>query len=437
MTPRLHEVDVGAIDAARLEPLIGAGRMAQFERTAEASRDALAGNSVLNVNSTAAGGGVAEMLQTLLAYARGAGVDARWLVIEGDPAFFAITKRIHNGLYGFPGDGGDLGEAERTHYEGVLQRNVDELLAFVRPGDVVVIHDPQPAGLIKSKGDRGKWIWRCHIDLTAANETYWSFLRPYVQAYDAAIFTMPEYVKKDLQIGKVAIVPPAIDPLSPKNAPMSDEDAARVVSLYGIDPTRPMLVQVSRFDPWKDPLGVIDVYRAVRQRFPEVQLVLVGSMAHDDPEGMEYYQRTKDYAEGDTDIHLLSNIDGVGNVEVNAIQRMATVVLQKSLREGFGLTISEGLWKGKPVIGGNVGGIPLQIQDGETGYLVTSIEECSKRTLELMRNPVRAQKMGERGREVVRQNFLSTANLRNYLRLFSDLTQTRSAARPRHARSAV
>ncbi|HKT37980.1 MAG TPA: glycosyltransferase, partial [Ktedonobacterales bacterium] len=283
-------------------------------------------------------------------------------------------------------------------------------------------------------GDGGKWIWRCHIDLTAANETYWSFLRPYVQAYDAAIFTMPEYVKKDLQIGKVAIVPPAIDPLSPKNAPMSDEDAARVVSLYGMDPERPMLVQVSRFDPWKDPLGVIDVYRTVRQKFPDVQLVMVGSMAHDDPEGMEYYQRTKDYADGDPNIHLLSNIDGVGNVEVNAIQRMATVVLQKSLREGFGLTISEGLWKGKPVVGGDVGGIPLQIQDGETGYLVSSIEECSKRVLELMRNPARARKMGALGREVVRQNFLSTANLRNYLRLFTDLTQ---ANRVRHHRSAV
>ncbi|HEU5347363.1 MAG TPA: glycosyltransferase, partial [Ktedonobacterales bacterium] len=187
----------------------------------------------------------------------------------------------------------------------------------------------------------------------------------------------------------------------------------------------------------KDPLGVIDVYRAVRQKFPDVQLVLAGSMAHDDPEGMEYYQRTKDYAAGDTDIHLLSNMDGVGNVEVNAFQRMATVVLQKSLREGFGLTISEGLWKGRPVVGGNVGGIPLQIQDGETGYLVSSIEECSKRVLELMRNPVRARKMGERGREVVRQNFLSTSNLRNYLRLFADLTHARVANRGRHARSAV
>jgi trehalose synthase len=360
---------------------------------------------------------------------RSAGLDAHWKVISGTDEFFAVTKSMHNALQGMELE---LTPAMKAAY---LHSNVENAVYFENDYDFIIVHDPQPAPLrMLRAGDGGKWIWRCHIDLTAANETYWSFLRPYVQAYDAAIFTMPEYVKKDLRIGKVAIVPPAIDPLSPKNAPMSDEDAARIVSLYGMDPERPMLVQVSRFDPWKDPLGVIDVYRAVRQKFPDVQLVMVGSMAHDDPEGMEYYQRTKDYADGDPDIHLLSNIDGVGNVEVNAIQRMATVVLQKSLREGFGLTISEGLWKGKPVVGGDVGGIPLQIQDGETGYLVNSIEECSKRVLELMRNPTRAHKMGELGREVVRQNFLSTANLRNYLRLFTDLTQ---ANRARHHRSAV
>lgn len=427
-TPGMQDVVLVEKSLADYAPVVGDDIVAELHEMARPFQ----GARVLHISSTAYGGGVAEMLHTLIPLMRSAGLDASWRIISGTDEFFTVTKSMHNALQGMDLD---LTPAMKAAY---LHSNVDNSVYFEGNFDFVVVHDPQPAPLrMLRAGDGGKWIWRCHIDLTAANETYWSFLRPYVQAYDAAIFTMPEYVKKDLQIGKVAIVPPAIDPLSPKNAPMSDEDAARVVSLYGIDPTRPMLVQVSRFDPWKDPLGVIDVYRAVRQRFPEVQLVLVGSMAHDDPEGMEYYQRTKDYAEGDTDIHLLSNIDGVGNVEVNAIQRMATVVLQKSLREGFGLTISEGLWKGKPVIGGNVGGIPLQIQDGETGYLVTSIEECSKRTLELMRNPVRAQKMGERGREVVRQNFLSTANLRNYLRLFSDLTQTRSAARPRHARSAV
>lgn len=409
-------------------PVVGDDIIAELRQMARPFQ----GARVVHISSTAYGGGVAEMLHTLIPLMRSAGLDASWRIISGNDDFFTVTKGMHNALQGMDLD---LTSAMKAAY---LHANVDNSVYFEGDYDFVIVHDPQPAPLrMLRAGDGGKWIWRCHIDLTAANSVYWNFLRPYVQAYDAAIFTMPEYVKKDLQIGKVAIVPPAIDPLSPKNAPMSDEDAARVISLYGLDPTRPMLVQVSRFDPWKDPLGVIDVYRAVRQRFPEVQLVLVGSMAHDDPEGMEYYQRTKDYAEGDPDIHLLSNIDGVGNVEVNAIQRMATVVLQKSLREGFGLTISEGLWKGKPVIGGNVGGIPLQIQDGETGYLVSSIEECGKRALELMRNPARAHKMGELGREVVRQNFLSTANLRNYLRLFTDLTHTRSASRGRHARSAV
>src|SRR5262249_18400003 len=269
--------------------------------------------------------------------------------------------------------------------------------------------------------DPGKWIWRCHIDLTAANQEYWSFLRPFVQMYDAAIFTMPQYVKRDLQIGKVAIIPPAIDPLSPKNMLMSDADVRRIVALYGVDPDRPAIVQVSRFDPWKDPLGVIDVYRGVKREFPGVQLVMAGSMANDDPEGMAYYQLTKDYAGDDPDIKLLSNLDGVGNVEVNAFQRFATVILQKSLREGFGLTIAEGLWKGRPTIGGNVGGIPLQIKDGATGFLVSSVEQCTERTLEIMRHPKQARALAERGREEVRHKFLSTANLRNYLTLFNEL----------------
>jgi trehalose synthase len=209
---------------------------------------------------------------------------------------------------------------------------------------------------------------------------------------------------------------------------MSAREAADVIKMYGIDSTRPLMVQVSRFDPWKDPLGVIDVYCAVKKEFPNVQLALVGSMAHDDPEGMEYYQRTRDYAEGDPDIHLLSNLDGIGNVEVNAFQRHATVVLQKSLREGFGLTVAEGLWKGRPVIGGNVGGIPLQIQDGVTGYLVSSIEECAERTLQILRNLDAAKALAECGREEVRHNFLSTANLRNYLRLFNELAGNRIKA---------
>lgn len=411
-TPGLQQVVLSEKSLADYAPVVGDEVIAELERLAKP----LQGARVLHINATAYGGGVAEMLHTLVPLMRSAGLEAEWRIISGNDDFFAVTKSMHNALQGMDLD---LTPAAQAAY---LHANVDNAVYFQDEFDYVVVHDPQPAALRALRpADPGRWIWRCHIDLTAANPKYWNFLRPYIQEYDAAIFTMPDYVKKDLKIGKVAIVPPAIDPLSPKNAPMSDEEAHAIVRLYGMDPDRPLLVQVSRFDPWKDPLGVIDVYRAVKREFAGVQLVLAGSMAHDDPEGMEYYHRTKDYADGDPDIHLLSNLDGVGNVEINAFQRAAAVVLQKSLREGFGLTISEGLWKGRPVIGGNVGGIPLQIENGVTGYLVNSVEECIDCTLKLMRSSKLSEEMGKRGREVVRHNFLSTANLRNYLRLFNEL----------------
>lgn len=421
-TPGMQNVVLAQKSLADYAPVAGESVIEEIERLARP----LKGARVLHVSSTAFGGGVAEMLHTLVPLMRSVGLEAEWRVISGSDDFFMTTKSMHNALQGMDLD---LTNAMRAAY---LHANVDNAVYFEGEWDYVIVHDPQPAPLrTLRRADGGKWIWRCHIDLTAANQTYWSFLRPYVEAYDAAIFTMAQYVKQDLKIGRVALVPPAIDPLSPKNAPMQDTRAAEIVSLYGIDPARPLLTQVSRFDPWKDPLGVIDVYRAVRKEFPGAQLALIGSMAHDDPEGMEYYQRTKEYANGDPDIHLLSNLDGVGNIEVNAFQRAATVVLQKSLREGFGLTISEGLWKGKPVIGGNVGGIPLQIEEGVTGYLVESVEEASQRTLELMRHPEEAERMGALGREVVRDKFLSTSNLRNYLRLFTDLATSQSVDRPK------
>ena len=412
-TPGMQKVTLSTKTLADYAPVVGDDVIAELERLAKP----LQGARVVHISSTAYGGGVAEMLHTLIPLMRNVGLEAEWRIISAPDEFFNVTKSMHNALQGM---GLELTPAMRAVY---LHANVDNAMYFEDEFDYVIVHDPQPAPLrMLRAADPGKWIWRCHIDLTAANQEYWSFLRPFVQMYDAAIFTMPQYAKQDLRIGKVAIIPPAIDPLSPKNAPMSDEDARRVVSLYGVDPNRPTMTQVSRFDPWKDPLGVIDVYRGVKREFPDMQLVMIGSMAHDDPEGMEYYQRTRDYANEDPDIHLLSNLDGVGNVEVNAFQQTATVVLQKSLREGFGLTVSEGLWKYKPVIGGNVGGIPLQIEDGVTGYLVNSVEEALERTLQLLKNPELARMMGERGHEVVRHKFLSTANLRNYLTLFNSLS---------------
>lgn len=411
-TPGMQNVVLSEKSLSDYAPVVGDAVIEDLRRLAQP----LQGARVVHISSTAYGGGVAEMLHTLIPLMRSAGLEAEWRIISGNDDFFGVTKAMHNALQGM---NLDLTPAMKAAY---LHTNVDNAVYFDDEFDYVIVHDPQPAPLRAFKAAApGRWIWRCHIDLTAANTKYWEFLRPYVQDYDAAIFTMPDYVKKDLKMGKIAIVPPAIDPLSPKNGPLADADSERIIKMYGVDPHRPSLVQVSRFDPWKDPLGVIDVYRNVKREFPDLQLVMVGSMAHDDPEGMEYYHRTKDYADNDPDIHLLSNLDGVGNVEVNAFQRTATVVLQKSLREGFGLTISEGLWKGKPVVGGNVGGIPLQIQNGETGYLVNSVEECTDRVLKLMRDPKLAEQLGARGREVVRHNFLSTANLRNYLRLFNEL----------------
>jgi trehalose synthase len=413
-TPGMQHVVLSQKSLADYAPIAGESVISDIERLARP----LQGARVLHISSTAYGGGVAEMLHTLIPLMRSAGLDTEWAIINGNDDFFTATKSMHNALQGMDLD---LSNAMRAAY---LHANVDTAVYFEGEYDFIIVHDPQPAPLrTLRRSDGGKWIWRCHIDLTAANQVYWSFLRPFIEAYDAAIFTMPQYVKNDLHVRKLAFIPPAIDPLSPKNAPMDDARAAEIVRMYGVDPSRPLLVQVSRFDPWKDPLGVIDVYRAVRAEFPGTQLALIGSMAHDDPEGMEYYQRTKEYADEDPDIHLLSNLDGVGNVEVNAFQRAASVVLQKSLREGFGLTIAEGLWKGKPVIGGNVGGIPLQIEDGVTGYLVESVEEASAYALEIMRDPEKAHRMGEIGREVVREKFLSTSNLRNYLRLFTELME--------------
>ncbi len=413
-THGVQNVSLAEKRVANYATIVGDEVIAELEQLARPLR----GARVAHISSTAYGGGVAEMLHTLVPLMNSVGLEAQWRVIAGNDDFFAATKAMHNALQGLDLE---LTPARRAAY---LRTNAGLAASFEGEFDYVVVHDPQPAPLRALRGAAGgTWIWRCHIDLTAANPAYWSFLRPYVQMYDAAIFTMPQYAKKDLRIDKIAIIPPAIDPLSPKNAPMPDEEARRLVARYGVNPNRPVLVQVSRFDPWKDPLGVIDVYRAVKGEFPDVQLVMVGSMAHDDPEGMEYYQRTKDYAGDDPDIKLLSNLDGVGNVEVNAFQRLAAVVLQKSLREGFGLTVAEGLWKAKPVVGGNVGGIPLQIQDGFNGYLVDSIEQCSARVLELLANPKQGRILGERGRKMVSRNFLSTTNLRNYLKLFNDLAR--------------
>jgi len=413
-----------SIEAYR--PIIG------DERTQEildlASR--LRGARVLHVNATAFGGGVAEILATLIPLMNDVGLDADWQVIRGADEFFNVTKAIHNSLQGMYYD---WTPAMRETWLSYNRMNAD---LFDESYDYVVIHDPQPAAIptfIEERTGRrgGKWVWRCHIDLTDAQAQVWDMLRPHVERYDGAIFTLADYVKDDLRGPAIFCVPPAIDPLSPKNVDLPPETVDEILARYGVDPHRPMVTQISRFDPWKDPLGVIDVYRAAKREFPDLQLVMIASMASDDPEGWAWYERTVRRAGEDFDIHILSNLNGVGNVEVNAFQRAARVVIQKSVREGFGLVVSEALWKGRPVVAGNVGGIPLQIVNGKTGFLVHTVEECVEKLLFLLRHQGEADCMGAQGVAYVRDNFLTTRYLRDYLNIFCQLSGSESPA-PEH-----
>ncbi len=379
----------------------------------------LKGLRVLHVNSTSYGGGVSEILRTLVPLMRDVGLDAEWRIIYGDEKFFNVTKTFHNALQGMDIR---LSQEMRDIYLKYNKKNAEN---FSGEYDFIVIHDPQPAAIYHFlKPYPGIWIWRCHIDLTNTNMTFWNFIKPFLKIYDAYIFTLRDYVKEGLDKEKVFIIAPSINPLSDKNDPLTPNKSKEIVENYKVDTSRPIILQVSRFDPWKDPLGVIDSYRIVKKQFPNVQLVMAGSMATDDPEGIKYYEKTKSHAGEDPDIFLLTNLDGVGNKEINAFQVISDIIIQKSIREGFGLTVTEGLWKSKPVIGGNVGGIPIQIINGVNGFLVNNINECAEKIIFLLKNPEISKKMGEKAKEYVRNNFLITENLYNYLKLFKNLLKT-------------
>jgi trehalose synthase len=375
----------------------------------------LAGRKVVHVSATAFGGGVSEILYTLVPLMRDVGLDVEWQVIYGREEFFNATKLMHNALQGAPEDLSDEQWATWRHYN---EMNARELAGG---WDVALIHDPQPAAMQQLVPEKAKgWVWRCHIDLSTPNPDTIRQLLPYIKGYPQSLFHMPSYVPAGMD-GTVNIVPPAIDPLAPKNMALSPEDASYVCEQFGIDVDRPMICQVSRFDPWKDPLGVIDAYRMVKEEIPSVQLALVGSMASDDPEGWDYFNATIAHADGDPDIHILNNFNNVGAIEVNAFQSQSDVLIQKSTREGFGLTVSEAIWKGRPFIGGNVGGIPLQVEDGVSGFLVDSVELCAQRTLEILRDPELGKRLGRKGKEHVRKEFLTPRYLRDYLRIFTEL----------------
>ena len=402
------------VPAKRLDDYVQAAGADAVERLREAARP-LEGARLLQLNSTAFGGGVAELLFTQVALLNDLGVHTTWAVLEGSDEYFAVTKAVHNALQGAPVEW--TAQMAATYWDRIVANAAE----IPDDYDYYLIHDPQPAAVIRVLEEegrrRGRWLWRCHIDLSAPHPPVWGFFEPIVNRYDAAIFTMEDFAQPGVQGPELAFIPPSIDPLSVKNRPISEETMREVLAAYGIDPARPIVTQVSRFDPWKDPLGVIDAYRLARSEFPDLQLILAGSLASDDPEGMQYLDLTEDHRAGDPDIHLLTNLQGVGDLEVGAFQQASDVVVQKSTREGFGLVVAEGMWKRKPVVGGNVGGIRLQLVDGENGFLVDDVESCAARICDLLRDPALRERMGAAARDRVHERFLSLREVEDYLRL--------------------
>ena len=361
------------------------------------------------VNSTAVGGGVAEILNRLVPLLEDLGVSTRWEVLKGGEQFFAVTKGFHNALHGAPYEG------HAEWFDIFLATNRENLHHMQFDEDFVVIHDPQPAALIEARdGSKSRWLWRCHIDLSHPSREVWEFLRPFVERYHAAIFSSPAFTQ-GLKIPQY-LVHPTIDPLADKNRELPPEAMREVLERFGIDPHRPILTQISRFDRLKDPVGVIQAYKMVRKH-TDCQLVLAGGGASDDPEGEAVLNEVKEVAGNDPDVHIL-NLPPWSHLEINALQRASTIVIQKSLREGFGLTVSEALWKGKPVVASAVGGIPTQVIHKLTGMLVHSVEGTAYQIRFLLSNPGLAKKLGENGHEHVKENFLITHNLKRYMLLF-------------------
>jgi trehalose synthase len=374
----------------------------------------LAGRRIKMVNSTAVGGGVAEILNQLVPLFESVGVPARWEVIRGGEEFFAITKAFHNALHGAPYEGNP------KWFEIFQAVNEENRRGMEFDEDFVVIHDPQPAALVmardaqKSEGRRQRWIWRCHIDLSRPNATVWEFLRPFVEKYDASLFSTPAFTQQ-LSIPQYLFFP-TIDPLADKNRELEPEFVRSMLERSGIDPERPILTQISRFDRLKDPVGVIQAYKRVRKFF-DCQLVLAGGGASDDPEGEIVLQEVVEAAGGDPDIHIL-NLPPWSHLEINALQRGSTIIIQKSLREGFGLTVTEALWKKKPVVASAVGGITEQVIHKVTGMLAHSVEGAAYQIRFLLSNPEFATALGENGHAHVKENFLLPNNLKRYLLLF-------------------
>jgi trehalose synthase len=460
--------EVRPLDPRRLEPLIGRARVQALFDAAAGLRDLLGDHRIVNVNSTAHGGGVAEMLATLVAYTRGVGIESEWLVIEGSPEFFAVTKRIHNGLYGSPGDGGELGDRERAVYARTAEANHERIAAEVRAGDVVIVHDPQPAGLVGALVEHGAHVvWRCHVGYDVANEwtdRAWAFVRPYVEPAHAYVFSRESFAPAWLDHARLWAIPPSIDPFTAKNAELSGAEVAGLLRAAGLvavrtappdprvthrleivregaapDPGTPLVVQVSRWDRMKDMPGVLHGF--VGEVTADAGLVLAGPAVagvDDDPEGAEVWNETREawaslpsQERARVQLAAIPMDDPVENaLVVNALQRHATVVVQKSLAEGFGLTVAEAMWKRKPVVGSAVGGIVDQVRDGETGVLVGDPYDLASfgRAVEaLLADPATAARLGENARAYVVDHFLGDRHLLQYAALIWQLLEGKEA----------
>jgi trehalose synthase len=376
----------------------------------------LKGAKVLHINSTKEGGGVAEILHKLIPLKQALGIEADWDIITGNQEFYQCTKGFHNALQGMRQS---ISEKLLQNYENINKKNEERLRSKLQKADFVFIHDPQPAPLLKLISERrGKWIWRCHIDASKPYRQVWKYLREWVTPYDASIFSLPEFAQPLPH--PQYIIPPSIDPLSEKNCPLPDYEIKNVFSEFNLDPELPLITQVSRYDRFKDPLGVIEAYKLASKLTP-LQLVLAGGGASDDPEGEMILNEVKEASNGAPNIHILL-LPADANRTINALQRASDIVLQKSIREGFGLTVSEGMWKGKPVIGGDTGGIRLQVINHYTGFLVRTPEGAALRTRYLLHRRDKLEDMGMRAKRFVRENFLITRHLREYLTLMVGLT---------------
>ena len=380
----------------------------------------LSGKVIQNINSTSSGGGVAEILSRTVPLLKQLGVDARWDTIKGSEEFFQVTKRFHNALHGRQDE---VTEEDFALFSETSQKNVEELQLY---GDIIFVHDPQPVGLITKKKELGKkWVWRCHIDLSHPNQKVWDFLRLFVVQYDGAVFSAPAF-SCELPIRQF-LISPSIDPLSDKNRELDQPTIDSVLAKYAIPQDKPIITQISRFDYLKDPVGVIQAFELVRKSI-DCRLVFAGGTASDDPESDKVLAEVRERAGNNPDIHILL-IPAGSDIEINALQRASTVIVQKSHREGFGLTVTEALWKAKPVVASAVGGIPLQVKNKFTGLLSYGVEGTAYDVRQLLTNPEYARWLGENGREHVRYNFLVTRHLRDYLLLFLALDHAEDVIR--------